>query len=225
MNLNNIWEKIWEKIRKKVEISTFLFVGNNLELLNSEIKKLANSLLQDFEIPKINFFILEDDGEKIKIEKIKDFFSFSRTKTSYKFQIFFIENITRMTNQASSSCLKLFEEPWIQNIIFLSSNSENLILETILSRVQIIHSSKNIVSKKNNFYYDLIKQKKEFISYIFKNKLEKEEQVKILENILLYLINNSLLTHKLDELQNDLDMLKQNNVNTRWILDKRIFKI
>ncbi|HAO14265.1 MAG TPA: hypothetical protein DDE71_01665 [Tenacibaculum sp.] len=111
MTLSNTKQKIIKKVGIGEEISPFLFVGQNLELLSSDIKSLANDLFEEFSIPSVNLFVLEDNGEKIKIEEIKNFVNPSNIKTPYKFQIFFIENISRMTLQASNSCLKFFEEP------------------------------------------------------------------------------------------------------------------
>ena len=191
MNLVKIKEKIVKKLIDNESMPPFLFVTQDLEILNEEIKKLSQLILNEFIIPKTDLFILEDNGEKIKIEEIKKFINPSKTKTPHRFQIFFIENISRMTLQSANSCLKFFEEPGSQNIIFLSNSWENFILETILSRVQTISLQSSSISKKDNFYYDLIENCykswdfKCLISYVFKNKLEKEEQIKILENLVL----------------------------------------
>ena len=228
---NHILTTIINKVKNKEEISPFLFVSQNLELLNNEITKLVDKLFNEFKIPKSNFFILKDNGEKIKIEEIKNFLFLSKTTTPYKFQVFFIENIGRMTLQASNSCLKFFEEPWVQNIILASTHSEGSILETIISRVQSVNLSWDSISKKDNFYYSLIdvylNDSKNFslISYVFNNKLKKEEQIKILENMYLYMINKLLFIDQLSLLQDDIDKIKRNNVLVRSILDKWILKI
>ena len=39
--MNEIFEKIIEKIEKGDEISPFLFISKNLEILNEEIKSLS----------------------------------------------------------------------------------------------------------------------------------------------------------------------------------------
>ncbi|MDQ7009639.1 MAG: hypothetical protein Q9M94_05100, partial [Candidatus Gracilibacteria bacterium] len=127
--------KIIEKIKKGEKLSPFLFIGQNIELLNLKVKEIIFDLFGEFEIPKVNLIKLEDNGENIKIQEIKEFIKKGDLGTPYKFQIFFIDNVSRMTLQSANSCLKFFEEPGIQNIIFLTNTGENGILETILSRV------------------------------------------------------------------------------------------
>jgi len=56
-----IIKKILEKIEKGEEISPFLFVGQNLELLNSEINNIILELFEKYEIPKVNLIKLEDN--------------------------------------------------------------------------------------------------------------------------------------------------------------------
>ena len=70
---------------------------------------------------------------------LKEFLSNSNQKPRFKFQVFFIENISRFTLKSANSCLKFFEEPKFGNIIFLSNTSEAGILDTIISRVQIVN--------------------------------------------------------------------------------------
>ncbi|MBF0913911.1 DNA polymerase III subunit delta', partial [Candidatus Gracilibacteria bacterium] len=66
-------------------------------------------------------YTLENSGENKKISEVKNFVENANKSTPYKVQIFFIQNITNMTLQASNSLLKFFEEPGKQNIIFLSA--------------------------------------------------------------------------------------------------------
>ncbi|NCO31472.1 hypothetical protein GW891_01280 [bacterium] len=47
----------------------------------------------------------------MKIKEIKSFVEYSNSKSPFKFQIFFIENISRLTPTSSNSLLKFFEEP------------------------------------------------------------------------------------------------------------------
>ncbi|MBT3727533.1 hypothetical protein HOG21_07985 [bacterium] len=58
----------------------------------------------------------------MKINEIKEFVLNSNSKPPFKFQIFFIENVSRLTLKASNSLLKFFEEPSSINIIFLTNN-------------------------------------------------------------------------------------------------------
>lgn len=216
--------------KKGGELSPFLFIGQNIDLLNSKIEEIIFDIFNEFEIPKINLIKLENNWENIKIQEIKQFVKKSELGTPYKFQIFFIENISRLTLQSSNSCLKFFEEPWIQNIIFLTNSWENWILETILSRVQIINLWLNKKIDQNNFYFNLldsyIKEKKsEIFSYFFRNKLEKFEYIEFLQNLILYSKKNFIFIDLLEEINEDINLIEKNNVNAKSIVDNYLLKI
>ena len=226
-----ILEKIKNKINKKEELSPLLFLWKNTQLLSSKIEEIIFELFNIFKIPKFNLIKLEDNWEKIKINEIKEFIAKSKLQTPYEFQIFFIENISRFTLQSANACLKFFEEPWIWNIIFLSNSWENGILETILSRVEIIHFN-NLSNKKleNNFYFNLLdnyinKKSTEIFTYFYKNKLEKEEYIDFLENLILYAKKNLVFFNFLEELEEDINLIKQNNLFAKNIVDKYLLKI
>jgi DNA polymerase III delta prime subunit len=109
--MNNIFLSVVDKINKGEEISPFLLVGKNLEIINSQTETLAKSLLKEYDIPNVYLYILKDNNENLKIKDVKEFVLSSNIKTPYKFQIFFIENISRLTLASSNSLLKFFEEP------------------------------------------------------------------------------------------------------------------
>ena len=110
MKNKDIISEITKQIDKGDKKSPFLFLGKNPEILNSEIKNIALELLKTYEIPSTYLYTLEDNSEKIKIKDIKQFTDFSNSKPPYKFQIFFIENISRFTISAGNSMLKFFED-------------------------------------------------------------------------------------------------------------------
>jgi hypothetical protein len=217
-------EKILLKIRDKQEISPFLFVWQNLELVNQKVKELSYWILDDLNVNKLNFFVLEDNWETIKIWEIKDFFSKMNLQTNDAVQIFFIENIWRFTLQAANSCLKIFEEPWVKNLIFLSNSWESWILETILSRVNLISFNIKNIEFKNNFFYELIDDYikwKNFnlVKYFFNNKLEKQEYLDFLNTLFVYLkdFRQNIL---LEDLLSDIEAIKKSNLITRNVVDK-----
>ena len=222
--------KINEKIKLGEEISPFLFLWKNLEITNSIVEETARLLLKENWIPNIYLHILRDDLESIKIKDIKDFISHWNSTVPYNFQIFFIENISRLTLAASNSLLKFFEEPWKQNIVFLSNTSESNILDTILSRVQIVELWWNSISRLSEYYQWMIKwylswESDELVSYFYRNKLEKNEYLDFLENLLIYARNNMSFIEFLEEIDEDINLIKQNNLNARYITDKWLLKI
>lgn len=227
--MEKILKKIIEKIDKGEEISPFLFIDKNIEILNEKVKNLALKILEHYNIPKVYFYIFENNYEKIKISEIKNFIENWTKSVPFPIQIFFIENFWNTTLQASNSLLKFFEEPWKQNLIFISNSSENGILDTILSRIQIINFSWIEKNKKNEFYQDLIKNhlngNLDLIKYFFKNKVEKEEYLSFLENLIIYAKDNLIFIEFLDEILEDINTISLNNVNPKFIVDKWILKI
>lgn len=233
-------EKIFEIIKWKIEKAEnnlpCLFLWDNLEITNSEVKNYSLKLLKDFDIPKEYLYILKDNQENIKIQELKEFINFSNSKPWFTFQIFFIENISRLTLTSANSLLKFFEEPGKHNIIFLTSKWENWIIDTILSRTRIINLWWGKKDKKDEFFYSLIKNYKEknsndIFSYFFKSKLEKEEYISFLDNLIIYqkdsLSNWKQVFNKNfpEEIQDDINAIKQNNVNAKYIIDKWLIKI
>lgn len=227
--LSNIKIKLVENINKGVENSPFLFMSWNLELLNQKIYNFALDILSEYDVPKVNIFTLKDDWESIKISQIKEFLQKLNSKSSYKLQIFIIENVSRLTLQAANSVLKQFEEPWIWNLIFLTNKSESAVLDTILSRVQSVNLGLKQVEGNYNFYLDMIKdylndKSNNLVSYFYKNKLEKKDYIDFLKSLVLLIksweiiLNNNLL----DDLLEDINLVSTNNVNSRGVVDKWI---
>jgi len=109
--MDSIISKIKEKLNKGEEVSPFLFIGKNLEIVNQKVLSLAKELLKQYEIPNVYLYILADNEETIKVKEIKEFMNYSNSKPPFRFQIFFIENISRLNIASSNSLLKIFEEP------------------------------------------------------------------------------------------------------------------
>lgn len=230
MENNLIVEKFINKVWKNQIISPTLFLGNNLEIINQKVEEIAKELCLKFDIPNANLFILKNNWEKIKIEILKQFLRQTNIRTPYKFQIFLIENISKMTLQSANSCLKLFEEPWVWNIIFMTNNWESWILDTILSRVQIEKFNFSNNETKDEVFIELIEKyilykKLDLVSYFFSNKLEKDEYIGFLKTLLSYWKNNFLFIDFLEELSNDIYSIEYDSVNIRYIVDKYILKI
>lgn len=228
--MKNLISKLNDKIKLGEEISPFLFLWKNLELTNSIIENFSKDFLKENKVSNIYFHILRDNWETIKIKEAKDFIKQAEMSVPYLFQIFFIENIWRLTLAASNSLLKFFEEPWRQNIIFLSNSSENNILDTILSRVQIVELFSSNKIKESDFFVWMIDsyisfKNDDLTSYLYRNKLEKIEYLEFLENLLIYSKNNIKFVDFLEEINEDVNWIKQNNLNPRYITDKWLLKI
>ena len=212
------------------QTSPFLFVWNNLEWVNAHAEALAYWLCEQYDIPHVAFAHMMDDGNALKITDVKGFFKKAELSSPYKIQIFLLENISRMTLSSSNSCLKLFEEPWVQNIIFLTNTSESQILDTILSRVQVIPVEWVSRKQKSDFYFGLIdtylhNKNPEIFAYFFKNKLEKSEYIDFLENMILYARTHWVFIDLLEEINQDIMLIQTNNVNAKGVVDSYLLRI
>jgi hypothetical protein len=65
----------------------------------------------------------------------------------------------------------------------------------------------------------------ELLSYFFKTKLEKGDYLDFLENLIIYSKKNLVFNDYLDEILEDITVVKTNNVNAKFIVDKWILKI
>ncbi len=231
--LNNIRKnKILKKLNKGEEISPFLFISENLELLDKKIEDFWLELLQYLWVNKLNLYKIKDNWESIKISQVKDFFSKIYSKNPEGLQIFLIENISRFTLQAANSVLKVFEEPGQRNLIFLTNKTESGVLDTILSRVQVYDLKLSLSNIQNNFYKDLILdyisgKNQNLINYFFKNKLEKPEYLDFLKALIeiVKIWELNLSSKILEELYDDINFIQTSPTSGRSIVDKWILLI
>ncbi len=227
---NNIIDTIINKIDKKEEIAPFLFLWSPINRINNEVEKLSFELSEKLWINKNYIFSFKDEENKIKVKDIKEFLEKVFITPSFKAQIFIIENISRMTEESANSCLKVFEEPPLWNIIFLTSESESSILETILSRCTIINLKKQDDNIKSEFYYTMIDDYIRWInhtlaSYIFKEKLEKDDYINILRNIIFYLKEKLIFIDLIEFINDDINWIQKNNLLPKYVVDKYILKL
>lgn len=82
--------------------------------------------------------MLDDNGEKVKIEEVRALVNKINMTTNSKYKVVYIQNIERMTIEASNSFLKTLEEPPANTIfIFTTGNWRNL-LPTVVSRSRLV---------------------------------------------------------------------------------------
>jgi hypothetical protein len=90
----------------------------------------------------------------------------------------------------------------------LTNVSENNVLDTILSRVIVFNLASLVgggMSEGQGGAFPSMENWDEIISYFFKNKLEKEEYLAFLENLVKYARQNFCFIEFLDELENDIN--------------------
>lgn len=227
---DKIINKITEKLKKGEEISPFLMLSNDISRVNIWTKNIIQEVFSHFNVNANNLHMIEMWEDKIKIEEARRLLEKSFQKPNNQFQIFLIEDISRLTIGSSNSLLKFFEEPKEWNIIFLTNSWENWVLDTILSRVQIHRFENTIISEKDNFFYNLIdefrkKKSPSLPSYFFKEKLEKNDYIKFLKTIIIYWKENFVFEDFLDKIVDDINLIEKNNVLPKYIVDKHILNI
>ena len=238
--LNNFFDTFQNIIDTKGEISPFLFLYKNSEIFHAELEGEIQNLLKNNNTDLQSMFTLSDTWENLKIDEVKKFLAQWDIRPRHAFQVFIIENISRMTTQAQNACLKFFEEPGEGNIIFLTNHAEAGILETILSRVQVHDMRSAWWSIKNEFFFSLIENhvssaSDELVRYFFSGKYEKQEYIDFLKTLISYISSphpNPLpwgrgdeLQRFLDELEEDMGWILKNNLQAKYIVDKYIMKL
>ncbi|MDP3380838.1 MAG: hypothetical protein Q8S84_04915 [bacterium] len=71
----------------------------------------------------------------------------------------------------------------------------------------------------------ILNKNTEIISYYYRNKLEKQDYIIFLENLIIYSKENLVLINFLNEIDEDINTIKQNNVNAKYIVDKWLLRI
>jgi DNA polymerase III delta prime subunit len=222
---NNIFTKIKEQLHKGGEISPFLCVWRPLTEVHTLLSQQVSSLCQEFWVDMNYIFTLVDSGESLKISEMKEFIAKSYQKSSFAFQVFIIQNYSRATVEASNAALKFFEEPGQGNLIFLTSESEAGILDTILSRITVERFITHTYFQETNLWEEKITRyiqsgDQELTSFVYQEKIEQEEALKFLLALLTLHKKWILTLSNLDELESDMQWLEKNNLLPRYIVDK-----
>lgn len=128
-----------------------------------------------------DFFLLEPDGNNIKIEQIRSIKSkiYEKPIVSNK-KVYIINDSQKMTIESQNSLLKILEEPPEYIVIILIVSNQNLILDTIKSRCNKVLFNKidNNLLKDfliNNYNFENINDN---ILELFNRKRRKSYKVK-----------------------------------------------
>ena len=153
--------------------------------------------------------------------------TFSKTAIEEKgVVIYILNNIENMTVEATNSLLKFLEEPEEDIIAILLTQNRYKILETILSRCQILTIKENSMPIIEDDLYDLLKcvinpndfyiKYSSIVNDIIQDKDIAKEKLEKIENIIiLYLenkYNNKEIDEKLIKIFKDIDSNKLLNI-------------
>ena len=152
-----IYQTFVNSINRKTLSHAYLLSGNPGTPLFAVAKYLAKSILCDDSSPLAcencitciridsdnypDVIILDGSKTTIKKEDVLNIESrFEKTALESKnIMIYIINLVENMTTEAVNSMLKFLEEPDSPVYAFLTTNNENNVLPTILSRCQILH--------------------------------------------------------------------------------------
>lgn len=139
------------------------------------------------------FTIIEPDGMWIKKEQLDGLQKKFETKgVESDKRIYIINHAEKMNPSAANSILKFLEEPEPNIIAILITDNRYQLLDTIVSRCQIV-SFHNIVDKENT---DFISMFRTLISNSFIDTLQNDELKSYIESVIQFV--EYLELHKLD---------------------------
>lgn len=147
-----------------------------------------------------------------KIEDVRDLANFSKYSQNNPVSIV-LKNIDHATTEAQNAFLKNLEEP-IKNIkFFLSCNSEQAVLSTVVSRCQIIRIGQKSVKTDSTIYSDYLKKSVGLRFKHFKNLRKKDEAIKYLRDLTLSAHNLMIKKGKNTQTETSLIKIAQKTIN------------
>ena len=181
-----------------------------------------------------DFKVIETDSMMLKKEMIVELQDYFNTKKLYaNKRVYLIKNCEKMNIAASNTLLKFLEEPEEDIIAILVTNNRYKVLETILSRCQIIALSNNeiqldIIDEINLFVKDLFITKKLIINYdlylnsLFVDRKKAVESLEIIEQILYNYVNEYSIPKEIEDM---LKVKESKIVDYILIIDKEKSKL
>ena len=168
---------------------------------NVEYEKIDNSNIVNKKIYENNYsdlVIIEPEGNWIKKQQLLDLKSEFNNKSLYgNKRIYIIKNAEKLNGSSANTILKFLEEPEEGIIAILVTNNRYSVLDTILSRCQVlsIKNEEHIIEFDNNidnFIKYLAEPKELFKNYsnILENIfIDKNNTISVLDNIKYLIIN------------------------------------
>jgi DNA polymerase-3 subunit delta' len=174
---NKIKETLSESIKRKNILHSYLFYGTEgigKKLFATEFAKMilcegdkkpckiCKSCVEFDSNNNPDFFVIEPDGNSLKIDQIRDMQKNILEKpVNGSKKIYIINDADKMTKEAQNCLLKTLEEPQEFIVIILISSNENNILPTVKSRCTKIYfqninnSDINLFIKEKNYSNNL----------------------------------------------------------------------
>lgn len=238
----------------------YIFIADEKKTLNDNIFRFIKSIFCSKNVDK-QFYSCElcdnckkishnnypdlyilDVEKSIKKEDILDLKYYVSKKANFNKRIYWIKNIDQFTPQAANALLKFLEEPEEDVIAILSCQNINLVLETIISRCQIVNlanEKENLVEsndyfKKDNLvsFFSNYNQNRKLAILNLLESIDHKEDVEEMLNIFLKNIKKNIndkmdVTNHLQLYSSLLSSIKDINANVNYnlILESFMFEI
>ena len=219
------------------EFLKFLLCSNKVNNHDCDCKTCH--LIQEKQYPDIRY--ISADGSFIKKEQLLNLMSDFKGKSILdNKQIYVIEDATKLNTSSANTMLKFLEEPEENIIAILIANNKYKVIDTILSRCQVISLNDNKVKEydddikqlfdiicnrnKNFIYYDLLLE-------IIPDRSTALEKLKLLESYLFDNKDNKLLDLDLNSVISIISIIErilerlEFNVNYKLTLDDMLVSI
>lgn len=208
------------------------------EIARALIQKILsfekNKKIEDLE-KNSDIQFIKTDLQTIKKEEIINLKDKFKTKSIYNSKrIYVIEEAEKLNNSSANTLLKFLEEPNDDIIAILITINRNIVINTVISRCQIIRFyvpeiinneyNKDYIDKVFNFVIIIEKKKEKAIAYTnniyTKEILDRTSLAEFLKNILyiysdtLYFINNVELNYFYNYKDKIAEIAKFNDVKT-----------
>lgn len=245
-----IYKTFVNSLQNKSLSHAFLLVGNPGTPLLETAKYLAKSIVCDdpsplacdncitcLRIDSDNYpDVIMLDGSKGTIKK-DDILSIEEKfdKTAFEnkgIMIYIINLVENMTEEAVNSMLKFLEEPGTEIYAFLTTNNENNVLSTIISRCQTL----NLKSRPRNevikdaIDFNIPEEDAELLSFFYNDgeriyelmqSEDKETYFNMKEAVLMYLdaLNNDENNKSIYIMEHEISPLVKSKEDLRFFLD------
>ena len=131
MYFNETLNKIL-KVKDNLKGSSICFVSENNFVSRIFLKYLIDNIPN---LNKLDVLCIKPEGGNIKIDKIREIEDFILYQPNFSEErIIIIEEIDKLTQEATNAALKIIEEPPNFSIIFSTTSKWNYLLPTIKSR-------------------------------------------------------------------------------------------
>ena len=160
-NLSTLKSQFKTALDKNKLGHAYLFTGTNTNILIQsaleiicDIETFGNQISSELLLKRLcdgnysDLMRIDNEDKSVKIDDIRKIASFLQMKTiEGTHRIILINNADMMTIQAQNALLKILEEPYASSLIILLSETIDVFLPTVLSRVQIVQA--NQTSEQN----------------------------------------------------------------------------